>query len=157
VEPEAAPKLGGAARLMQLSAESLTCVRGGRTVFSGLSFAVSSGEALSVVGRNGAGKSSLLRVIAGLVHLAAGTLSLSGGEHEAGIPEQAHYLGHQDALKGSLSVAENLTFWIDYLGGSRTNAAEALEAVDLHHLRACPLAISPQASGGGCPSRGWSR
>jgi heme exporter protein A len=123
---------------MQLSAESLTCVRGGRTVFSGLSFAVSSGEALSVVGRNGAGKSSLLRVIAGLVHLAAGTLSLSGGEHEAGIPEQAHYLGHQDALKGSLSVAENLTFWIDYLGGSRTNAAEALEAVDLSPLAGLP-------------------
>ena len=89
---------------MQLSAESLTCVRGGRTVFSGLSFSVSSGEALTVVGRNGAGKSSLLRVIAGLVHLAAGMLSLSGAEAEASVAEQAHYLGHQDALKGSLSV-----------------------------------------------------
>jgi heme exporter protein A len=123
---------------MQLSADSLTCVRGGRTVFSGLSFSVASGEALSVVGRNGAGKSSLLRVIAGLVHLAAGKLTLTGGEHEAGIAEQAHYLGHQDALKGSLSVAENLTFWVDYLGGVRADIAAALAAVDLSPLAGLP-------------------
>ena len=123
---------------MQLSAESLTCVRGGRTVFSGLSFSVSSGEALAVVGRNGAGKSSLLRVIAGLVHLAAGTLSLNSAEAEASIAEQAHYLGHQDALKGSLSVRENLIFWVDYLGGARADAADALEAVDLAPLAGLP-------------------
>jgi heme exporter protein A len=123
---------------MKLSAESLTCVRGGRTVFSGLSFVVTGGEALAVVGRNGAGKSSLLRVIAGLVHLAAGTLTLSGGEEEASVAEQAHYLGHQDALKGSLSVLENLTFWIDYLGGSRADASPALEAVDLAPLAGLP-------------------
>jgi len=123
---------------MQLSADSLTCVRGGRTVFSGLSFSVSSGEALSVVGRNGAGKSSLLRVIAGLVHLAAGKLALTGGEEEGGIAEQAHYLGHQDALKGSLSVAENLTFWVDYLGGVRADVGGALAAVDLSPLAGLP-------------------
>jgi heme exporter protein A len=123
---------------MQLSADSLTCVRGGRTVFSGLSFSVASGEALSVVGRNGAGKSSLLRVIAGLVHLAAGKLALAGGEQEARIAEQAHYLGHQDALKGSLSVAENLTFWANYLGGARADAADALKAVDLTPLAGLP-------------------
>jgi heme exporter protein A len=123
---------------MQLSADSLTCVRGGRIVFSGLSFSVSSGEALTVVGRNGAGKSSLLRVIAGLVHLADGKLKLSGGEQEAAIAEQAHYLGHQDALKGSLSVLENLTFWMDYLGGARADAPGALEAVDLAPLAGLP-------------------
>jgi heme exporter protein A len=123
---------------MQLSADSLTCVRGGRTVFSGLSFSVSSGEALAVVGRNGAGKSSLLRMIAGLVHLAAGRLSLMGGDAEASIPEQAHYLGHLDALKGSLSVRENLAFWVDYLGGTRADTAAALEAVDLSPLAGLP-------------------
>ncbi len=123
---------------MQLSADSLTCVRGGRTVFSGLSFSVSSGEALTVVGRNGAGKSSLLRVIAGLVHLAAGRLGLSGGDAEASIAEQAHYLGHLDALKGSLSVRENLAFWVDYLGGDRADTADALEAVDLGPLAGLP-------------------
>ena len=111
---------------MQLSADNLTCVRGGRTVFAGLSFAVSGGEALLITGRNGAGKSSLLRMIAGLVRVAEGRLALSGGEAEASIAEQAHYLGHQDALKSSLSVGENLAFWIAYLGGSRQALPEAL-------------------------------
>jgi heme exporter protein A len=122
---------------MELSADSLTCVRGGRTVFSGLSFTVAAGEALAVVGRNGAGKSSLLRTIAGLVHLAAGKLSLSG-EPEASVAEQAHYLGHQDALKGALSVRENLTFWVDYLGSTRAGIADALQAVDLAPLAGLP-------------------
>ncbi len=53
--------------LMQLRAENLGCHRGGREVFAGLNFAVGAGEALMVTGRNGAGKSSLLRLIAGLV------------------------------------------------------------------------------------------
>lgn len=132
------PVRGGAVRLMQLSADGLTCVRGGRTVFSGLSFSVSAGEALTVTGRNGAGKSSLLRGIAGLVHLAAGKLSLTGGDEEASIAEQAHYLGHQDALKTSLSVRENLAFWVDYLGGTRADTADALEAVDLSPLAGLP-------------------
>jgi heme exporter protein A len=123
---------------MQLAADSLTCIRGGRTVFAGLSFSVGRGEALAVTGRNGAGKSSLLRVIAGLVHLAAGKLILTGGEAEASVAEQAHYLGHQDALKGSLSVRENLAFWIDFLGGSRDAVSDALEAVDLAPLAGLP-------------------
>ena len=125
---------------MQLTADNLTCLRGGRTVFAGLSFAVGGGEALLVTGRNGAGKSSLLRMIAGLVHVAAGRLALDGGEAEASIAEQAHYLGHQDALKASLSVGENLTFWIEYLGGSRTAVPAALEAVGLAPLADLPAA-----------------
>jgi heme exporter protein A len=128
------------AALMQLTADNLTCLRGGRTVFAGLSFAVGGGEALLVTGRNGAGKSSLLRMIAGLVHVAAGRLALDGGEAEASIAEQAHYLGHQDALKASLSVGENLTFWIEYLGGSRTAVPAALEAVGLAPLAGLPAA-----------------
>ena len=56
-------------RPSRLLASDLACVRGGRRVFSGLSFAVGAGEALLVTGPNGAGKSSLLRVVAGLVRL----------------------------------------------------------------------------------------
>ena len=123
---------------MQLEADNLTCVRGGRTVFEGLSFAVSGGEALVVTGRNGAGKSSLLRLIAGLVRATGGRLTLSGGEAEATIAEQAHYLGHQDALKPSLSVGENLAFWIDYLGGARQAVSAALDAVGLKPLAGLP-------------------
>src|SRR5436853_528348 len=102
---------------MRLVARDLACVRGGREVFSGLNVAVAAGEALAISGPNGVGKSSLLRVIAGLVPAAAGTLTLEGGDPELTIGEQAHYLGHLDALKPSLSVEENLGFWAEFLGG----------------------------------------
>src|SRR5271165_3448576 len=101
---------------MRLSAVELSCHRGGRTVFTGVSFAVASGEALIVTGRNGAGKSSLLRTIAGLLRSAQGRLSLDGGDPELSLGEQCHYVGHQDALKPSLSVTENLHFWAEFLG-----------------------------------------
>jgi heme exporter protein A len=124
---------------MQLRAENLGCNRGGRQVFSGLNFSLSGGEALVVTGRNGAGKSSLLRVIAGLVRIAAGRLELTGTDDDASVGEQAHYLGHQDALKPSLSVAENLRFWAEYLG-SGGEVDEALEAVGLEQLADLPAA-----------------
>jgi heme exporter protein A len=125
---------------MQLSANNLACSRGGREVFRGLSFSLPGGEALLVTGRNGAGKSSLLRVIAGLVHLSGGRLALDGGDPEAVIGEQAHYLGHQDALKPSLSVTENLQFWAAYLGDGGDAVKPALEAVDLSRLADLPAA-----------------
>ncbi|HEY0223908.1 MAG TPA: heme ABC exporter ATP-binding protein CcmA [Pseudolabrys sp.] len=123
---------------MQLTADNLACVRGGREVFAGLNFSLSGGEALLVTGRNGAGKSSLLRMIAGLICISVGRLALAGGEDDAGIAEQAHYLGHQDAIKPALSVRENLQFWADYLGGG--NVEPALAAVDLVQLADLPAA-----------------
>ena len=124
---------------MQLRAENLACQRGGREVFAGLNFALPAGEALLVTGRNGAGKSSLLRLIAGLVRVSAGKIELSGGAADSSIGEQAHYLGHQDAVKGSLTLAENLRFWIEFLGGGKPVGA-ALEAVDLAPLADLPAA-----------------
>jgi heme exporter protein A len=125
---------------MRLSAAELACHRGGRDVFAGVSFSIGPGEALTVTGRNGAGKSSLLRMIAGLVRLAAGRLTLEGGDAELSIGEQAHYLGHQDALKPSLSVAENLRFWTGFFGTSAANIEEPLEAVGLATLAGLPAA-----------------
>jgi heme exporter protein A len=125
---------------MQLTGDNLTCQRGGRTVFSGLNFSLSGGEAMMVTGRNGAGKSSLLRMIAGLICISAGRLELTGGEPDATLAEQAHYLGHLDALKPSLSVGENLQFWARYLGGSDAGVEPALEAVDLATLADLPAA-----------------
>lgn len=125
---------------MQLAGDNLACIRGGREVFAGLNFSLSGGEALVVTGRNGAGKSSLLRMIAGLISISGGQLALTGGEDDATLGEQAHYLGHQDAIKPSLSVGENLQFWADYLGGHRGEIGPALEAVDLAMLADLPAA-----------------
>jgi heme exporter protein A len=125
---------------MRLCASDLSCRRGGRTVFEGLSFAVAAGEALAVRGRNGAGKSSLLRVIVGLVRVGGGRLDLEGGDPELSLSEQAHYLGHQDALKPSLSVRENLHFWSEFLDGLSADVGEALAAVGLAALADLPAA-----------------
>jgi heme exporter protein A len=126
---------------MQLSGHGVTCVRGGREVFAGLDFGAGSGEAVAVVGRNGSGKTSLLRLIAGLLIPAGGTIALDGGDSELTLPEQCHYLGHRDALKPALSVAENLTFWADFLGGKRFDAGESLATVGLDHAADLPAAF----------------
>jgi heme exporter protein A len=125
---------------MRLSGRGVRCVRGGREIFSGLDFEASSGEALAVTGPNGAGKTSLLGLIAGLLAMAGGSVELEGGEAELTLPEQAHYLGHRDALKPALSVLENLAFWRDFLGGAAFDAAESLAAVGLDHAGHLPAA-----------------
>ena len=125
---------------MRLSASELACIRGGRKVFLSLSFALDAGMALLVTGPNGAGKSSLLRLVAGLVQPAQGRLALDGGDPELTIGEQSHYLGHQDALKSSLSVRENLAFWAEFLGntGPKVKVDAALAAVGLAELAGLP-------------------
>src|SRR6202165_599758 len=123
---------------MRLSGRDVRCVRGGREVFAGLDFAASSGEALAVTGPNGSGKTSLLRMIAGLLTMAGGSIGLEGGERELSLPEQAHYLGHRDALKPALSVAENLEFWHDFFGGEAGEPAQSLVAVGLDHAAHLP-------------------
>jgi heme exporter protein A len=124
---------------MRLLGSDLACFRGGRQVFSGLSFTVEGGEALLVLGPNGVGKSSLLRLVAGLVPRFAGALRLEGGDPELTIGEQAHYLGHQDALKPSLTVDENLVFWSRYLGSGQETQT-ALAAVGLETIAQLPAA-----------------
>jgi heme exporter protein A len=125
---------------MRLSATDLACRRGGREVFAGVSFSVEGGESLTIRGRNGAGKSSLLRMAVGLVRIAGGRLALEGGDPELTIGEQAHYLGHLDALKPSLSVEENLRFWSDFLGAAAVDLGEPLRAVGLDALADLPAA-----------------
>ena len=125
---------------MRLSATDLACRRGGRDVFAGVSFSAASGESLTIRGRNGAGKSSLLRMVAGLVRVAGGQLSLEGGDPELTLGEQAHYLGHLDALKPSLSVEENLRFWSAFLGAAASDLSEPLRAVGLNALSDLPAA-----------------
>jgi len=116
---------------MRLLATDLACIRGGREVFSGLTFTISAGQALLVLGPNGVGKSSLLRLIAGLVRHTQGAIVLEDGDPELSVAEQAHYLGHQDALKPSLSVRENLDFWAQMLGTTASATDRALAIVGL--------------------------
>jgi heme exporter protein A len=125
---------------MRLSGRNLKCVRGGREVIAGLDFEAATGEVLAVTGPNGSGKTTLLRLIAGLLIPALGTIALEGGDAELTVAEQAHYLGHRDALKPALSVMENLAFWRDCLGGEVADAGQALAAVGLDHAAHLPAA-----------------
>jgi heme exporter protein A len=126
---------------MRLSAQNLTMERGGRRLFSGLSFEAEAGSALIVTGPNGSGKSSLLRALAGFLPLVGGAFSLSGGDPELTVGEQAHYLGHMDALKGALTAGENLAFWAAMLGGKagRDRVRGALAEVGLAHVADFPV------------------
>jgi heme exporter protein A len=121
---------------MRLSAWDVTIERGGRRLFAGLSFAAEAGEALIVAGPNGAGKSSLLRALCGFLPIQAGGFALHGGDPERTVGEQAHYLGHADALKGALTAGENLAYWAGALRGDprREAVLSALARVGLAHV-----------------------
>jgi heme exporter protein A len=125
---------------MRLIADNLSSVRGGRTLFSELSFAVEGGEALLLLGPNGAGKTTLIRMIVGLLAPAAGRISLDGGDAELSLGEQCHYVGHLNALKSSLTVGENASFWCRFLGGGLDRIEAALASFGLAHLRDIPAA-----------------
>ena len=109
-----------------LSAKNLACRRGGRPVFEGVSFEVTTGQAVLITGANGAGKSSLLRVLAGLV-------PLSGGELHRPAPDDTRYVGHLNALKAGFTVAENITTYAQ-LYEATPDLAGALSAFDLQNL-----------------------
>jgi heme exporter protein A len=126
---------------MKLSARSVTCVRGGRDIFADLSFDVAAGAALAITGANGAGKSSLLRIAAGLLPAASGAILIEGGDSETTLAEQAHYLGHRDAIKPALTVTENLAFWRDFLGGEEGDVRASLDAVGLGHVASLPAFV----------------
>jgi len=104
---------------MKLVADNLACIRGGRTIFENVSFALAAGEAMKLTGPNGAGKTTLLRVVAGLLDAAGGTVTMDlddQDDDELSIGQRAHFVGHLDAVKTGLSVRENLEFWMHLLG-----------------------------------------
>jgi heme exporter protein A len=124
-----------------LEGRDLACWRGERAVFAGLSFTLPPGGALLLVGANGAGKSSLLRLLAGLVPLAEGELLWQGADALADRVAHAarlRYLSHQDALKPSLSARENLSFYARLWGG---DVEAALDAVGLAELAELPARV----------------
>jgi len=122
------------------SGQNLMCVRGERTVFTGLDFNLDAGGALVLIGPNGSGKSSLLRLMSGLLPPASGTLAWEG-ESISEDPEahggRLHYVGHYDAVKAVLSVTENVSFWAS-LRNAQADTDAALEAFGIAHLSDVP-------------------
>jgi heme exporter protein A len=120
-----------------LSAHGLTCVRGERPLFSGLDLAVDAGEWLHVRGENGAGKTSLLRLLAGLAQPAAGEI-LWGDQPIRQADEEYRrnllFLGHHGALKEELTALENLEFSAA-LDGAELSEPEAIAALHRFGLK----------------------
>ncbi len=121
------------------------CVRSERTVFRGLNFALSAAGALTLVGPNGSGKSSLLRMMAGLLQPASGTMVWDGEDAPNEMVDdmdihgaRLHYVGHHDAVKPVLTVAENIGFWARLRGGGEDTIRDALEVFDINHLYDVP-------------------
>ena len=121
---------------MSLVANDLSCERNGRLVFSKLSFTVKPGECVELRGLNGSGKSSLLRVLAGLVPLSSGHAMFNA---ESDFKTSLHFIAHQDAIKNAMTVSENMQFWCDVLGGS--SIAKALDAFRLVALKHEPAQL----------------
>lgn len=129
----------------RLSIENLALRRGGRLLFQGLSFELEAGRAAALVGRNGAGKTSLLRAIAGLVPAEAGTISFGGIEPDEARAGHVHLAGHQDGQKPARTAWEELSFWSRWSGASETAAREAAERLDLARL--LPLEVRRLSAG----------
>jgi heme exporter protein A len=114
----------------QLVVQNLACERGGRRLFSGLSFTLEAGAAVLVRGPNGAGKSSLLRVIAGLLPAVSGQVTTSG---------PVALSNEQLALDSALPLAEALGFWAEQDGQGQAAVTDALARLDAAHLAQVPV------------------
>ncbi len=117
----------------RLEANALECVRGGRTLFQNLSFSLGAGELLEVRGANGSGKTSLLRILCGLLAPAAGHV-LWRGEKISALKEEylkeLAYLGHANGVKAELSAAENLRIHYGLAEGRRPDEERILAALE---------------------------
>ena len=108
-----------------LTVTGLACARGGQAVLERVSFTVAPGQALILRGPNGVGKTTLLRCLAGLQPVLAGTCDYPA--------ETAAYASHADGVKSTLTVAENLGFWAAVHG--RSVPASVYADFDLTALR----------------------
>ena len=124
--------------LRTIRIKDLSLVRGERRLFSGLNLEIQAGQAVALTGRNGAGKTSLLRAVSGLLRPADGTIIFHGaaGELEAEVAraEALHLVGHHDGLKSTRSAWEELLFQTLWTGGSEASARVAATRLDLDRL-----------------------
>ena len=130
-----------------LAGHALACRRGGRLVFRHVDLRVAPGDLLVLRGANGAGKSSLLRLIAGLLGRADGTLAWDGADVDADpVAHRArlHFVGHADALKPTLTLAEHLVFHAALRGARACDPVAALDAFGLAGLARKPARFLSQ-------------
>lgn len=119
-----------------LQVSNLTCVRGGRQLFSGVGFEVAAGGLLHLKGGNGAGKTSLLRILCGLSSQDSGEIRWNGAQVDENYRSNLFYLGHQNALQEALTVDENLQFYAA-LSGQMPDAQKTVAALGQLGVRAC--------------------
>ena len=120
-----------------LTAHHLSCVRGERPLFAGLDFEVGAGEWLHVRGANGSGKTSLLRLLAGLATPAAGEIRWCGKptqEDSQAYRRDLLFLGHHGAVKEELTALENLEFAAE-LDGCHLERADVVAALSRFGLK----------------------
>ena len=124
--------------LRAIRIKDLSLVRGERRLFSGLDLEISAGDAVALTGRNGAGKTSLLRAVAGLLRPAQGTVGFEGEagplEAEVARADALHLVGHHDGLKSTRSAWEELLFQTLWTGGTEASARAAATKLDLDRL-----------------------
>ncbi|TAK90326.1 MAG: cytochrome c biogenesis heme-transporting ATPase CcmA [Aquabacterium sp.] len=134
---------------MTLQASQLAYARGNRKLFSGVSFELGAGEAMRVAGRNGSGKTSLLRVLCGLAEPADGEVrwnGLSVHGHRDAFHQALTYIGHGQGLKDDLSALENVQMSALLSGRActRVQALHALERVGLRGRSELPARVLSQ-------------
>ena len=122
--------------LDELSVKKINCTRGYRELFSELNFAIKAGEILRVEGENGSGKTSLLRILAGLAQPLEGDVSWNDmpvNHPDSGYFENMLYLGHKPAIKYELTPVENLRMGQALFGHREdTSIEDALQQIGLY-------------------------
>lgn len=117
-----------------ISVSGLTISRGEKVLFRDLSFAVGAGEVLALTGANGAGKTSLLRAMAGFIRPDAGEVVFDGAEPGEARGARLHWLGHLDGLKSARRAREELDFQCRWLGADTAAIAAAVLRLGLEPL-----------------------
>jgi heme exporter protein A len=117
-----------------LTTASLTVSRGERILFSDLSLSLASGEALALTGANGAGKTSLLRALAGFIRPDAGSIAFAEVEPAEARARHIHWLGHLDGLKTGRRAREELAFQAEWSGATADGIAAAVDVLALEPL-----------------------
>ena len=117
-----------------LQIKELAVSRGGRSLFQGLNLDLEAGQACALTGRNGSGKTSLLRAIGGLLEPEQGEISFGGLDSDEARRTEIHLVGHADGLKAGQTARDELTFWNGWTGGSPETMAEAVERLEIRPL-----------------------